>query len=324
MIKEELRKGNVKEIIKKLKKENKVLPATTDCIFKSLFQKQEMRSILSYILSNIIDINEEFIYNNLTFKNTELAKDNYFEKGKITDLLIEVQDSVINLEMNTNKKQGTIIKNNCYHHKLASKATLKGQGYVERQIIQINFDCINRFDDRLIIKFLFRDEEGKYISEENFIKYHINMEKMKKIDYNKSSLSRFEKILKMMTEEDKEELKRLSKGDKELENMKEEICKMSEDEEMVDYMIELEEIAQKINAEEDRKEARKEGLKEGLEEGKKEGLKEGLEEGKKEGLKEGKKESTIEIAKAMLNKNFEIKTISEITNLSIEEIENLK
>jgi len=300
------------EIVERLKRENKVLPATTDCIFKSLFQKQEMRGILSYILSNIIDMNEEFIYNNLTFKNTELTKDNYLEKGKITDLLIEIEDSVINLEMNTNKKQGTIIKNNSYHHKLASKATLKGQGYVERQIIQINFDCINRFDDRLIIKFLFRDEEGKYISEENFVKYHINMEKIKKIDYNKNSLSRFEKILKIMTEEDKEELKRLSKGDKELEKMKEEICKMSEDEELIDYRIKLEEIAQKINAEEDRKEARKEGL----EEGKKEGL--------EEGLKEGKKESAIEIAKAMLDKKFEVKTISEITNLSKEEIENLK
>lgn len=90
--------------------------------------------------------------------------------------------------------------------------------------------------------------------------------------------------------------------------MKEETCKMSEDEELIDYRIKLEEIAQKINAEEDRKEARKEGRKEGLEEGK----------------KEGKKEGQIVMARKMINDDFDISLIIKYTGLSKEEIERLK
>lgn len=42
------------------------------------------------------------------------------------------------------------------------------------------------------------------------------------------------------------------------------------------------------------------------------------------GYNEGKKETQIEIAKNMLNKNFNVKQISELTDLSAEEIEKLK
>ncbi len=44
----------------------------------------------------------------------------------------------------------------------------------------------------------------------------------------------------------------------------------------------------------------------------------------KNGLEEGKIESKIEIAKAMFEKKLDINLISEITKLSIEEIEKLK
>ncbi len=49
-------------------------------------------------------------------------------------------------------------------------------------------------------------------------------------------------------------------------------------------------------------------------------MKNGLENGKIE----GEKKSKIEIAKAMLERNSDIKFISEVTKLSIEEIEKLK
>ena len=52
---------------------------------------------------------------------------------------------------------------------------------------------------------------------------------------------------------------------------------------------------------------------------KKEGLKEGIREGKKEGIREGKKEA----ARKMLEKGYDIGIISEITGLSIKEIEEI-
>ena len=54
------------------------------------------------------------------------------------------------------------------------------------------------------------------------------------------------------------------------------------------------------------------------------GKKEGLEEGLKEGREKGKKEEKIEIAKNMLKLNIDINIISQSTELSVDEIEELK
>ena len=53
------------------------------------------------------------------------------------------------------------------------------------------------------------------------------------------------------------------------------------------------------------------------------GMEEGIKKGKEEGIKEGIKENQILTAKNMKNKNMDIKLISELTGLSIKEIEEL-
>ena len=66
-----------------------------------------------------------------------------------------------------------------------------------------------------------------------------------------------------------------------------------------------------------------EGIKEGKLEGIKEGIIEGMEKGKLEGIKEGRHVEQISMAKSMKSKNMDINLISEITGLSISEIEKL-
>ena len=63
--------------------------------------------------------------------------------------------------------------------------------------------------------------------------------------------------------------------------------------------------------------------KTGYNEGKREGLKQGLQEGKKEGIIEGEKNEKINIAQNMLKKKLDKNMISEVTGLTIEEIEKL-
>ena len=58
-------------------------------------------------------------------------------------------------------------------------------------------------------------------------------------------------------------------------------------------------------------------------EGIKEGINKGKEEGKQEGKEEGIQENKEEIAKKLLNKNMPLKEISEITELTTQEIKNL-
>jgi len=63
--------------------------------------------------------------------------------------------------------------------------------------------------------------------------------------------------------------------------------------------------------------------KQAKEKGKEEGLKEGLNKGLNKGLKEGKKEEKIEIAKNMLKEGLDVKLISKLSGLSIDEINKL-
>lgn len=63
--------------------------------------------------------------------------------------------------------------------------------------------------------------------------------------------------------------------------------------------------------------------KEGFEKGKIEGIEIGIEKGIEKGKIEGEENKAISIAKAMKNKNMDIKLISEITGLSVKEIEDL-
>ena len=74
-------------------------------------------------------------------------------------------------------------------------------------------------------------------------------------------------------------------------------------------------LGQKMMLSRERKEGKLEGIKEGIEKG----MQKGIEKGKLEGIKEGK----ISMAKSMKAKNMDINLISEITGLSIEEINKL-
>ena len=64
---------------------------------------------------------------------------------------------------------------------------------------------------------------------------------------------------------------------------------------------------------------REEGFKQGMEKG----IQEGIEKGRQEGIEKGIKENQILTAKNMKNKNMDLSLISELTGLSIKEIENL-
>ena len=58
--------------------------------------------------------------------------------------------------------------------------------------------------------------------------------------------------------------------------------------------------------------------------GREEGREEGLKEGRAEGREEGAKQNSFDIAKRMLEKGIDIETISELTDLTAEEVSMLK
>ncbi|HIU39898.1 MAG TPA: hypothetical protein IAB68_01170, partial [Candidatus Aphodocola excrementigallinarum] len=93
---------------------DKIITMMSDEVFKSVLQDRSCEDYLVDIIEGITKINKDYIKRNLVFKNSELTKEEIEEKGKITDLLIELQDNIINLEMNKYYYDGLFNKNDRY------------------------------------------------------------------------------------------------------------------------------------------------------------------------------------------------------------------
>ena len=301
------------------KTKEKIIPATFDPVFKALLTSEECREYLADIISYITKIPKEDIMNNLVVRNSELINNKVKEKRKITDLIVDVLNNRINLEMNKEYYTGLFTKNNAYQHKIAAEQFLSGKDYVEeKKIIQINFDLFTRYDKREVIKFMIMDVEKQIVETENYEKYHVNLDLISKKNYNKEKLSKEEKELLILTLEDIKEIEKLVEGDDTMKRVKDKVVELSEDEELIGVYDK--EIVDRKVRNSMIKSAKMEAEKDGLEQGLKKGLKQGLEQGKIAGINEEK----LNIAKKMLDEKIEIEIISKITNLSIDEIKNIK
>jgi len=128
-----------------------------------------------------------------------------------------------------------------------------------------------------------------------------------------------------MVTEDKKLLRKISKGDKELNYMVDKIEEMALNDGIVG-LYDKEKAMERVNAI-NKMEAINEGLAEGRAKGLVEGRAEGLAEGRAKGLVEGKNiginETKNEMAKKMLNEKISLDLISKITGLSKEEIKTI-
>ena len=95
-----------------------------------------------------------------------------------------------------------------------------------------------------------------------------------------------------------EELDHICKGDKNMEEYKDNIKRLNEDVEFTEWISREEDVRKVTNTL--------------------------IDNAKEEGEKVGIKSKAIEIAKKLINKNFSKEEVSDITGLSIDEINNIK
>lgn len=89
------------------------------------------------------------------FKNNEQRLKGISEKRKITDMIVEIEDNVINLEMNKEYYEGLMDRNNEYISKIRESIILEGEKYSDiPKIIRINFDNYNRYEpDKRVVDY---------------------------------------------------------------------------------------------------------------------------------------------------------------------------
>lgn len=295
------------EVIKK-----EILKPTNDYVFRKIFGEVGNEDITKDLVEKVLKVK----YENIDLsKNPILLPETIEGKGSVLDVTIEAEEREnINIEMQVARYSYMAERILEYWAKKYSDSFKSGNDYSEgKRTVCILITCFEleqiKEIEELHTKWNIREEKHTNIVLTDRLEFHIiNLKKMenkeKEPEVEKELLNWCKFILypETLGEEEMEENKNIEKAKKVLE-------KISQDERERDLAYRRERAIRDQNA------IRQAGYFDGREEG--------LKDGRKEGKIEGKREEKIEIAKNMLNKKMDIELISELTNLTIEEIDNI-
>ena len=308
------------EYFQELDQELKLVPLTYDFTFKKVFKNNP-----TYM--------KEFIYTMLPFLNLENYKVRFLdseltkekkERKKTVDILISLDDKIyIDIEMNRSKFQNIYLRNLEYLKKLSTMLWKQGediQNLKEKKVIQINLNANEKEkapDDIIASCGLLTG----YIYDVNGLVFSKNLEENHYLYYNEGVRRKDVIWLTALTSKTFTELYKLISQVLEKSvalKFMEDVVDMSKDEfilhewekDKFDELVKINELESAIN----------EGKAIGFEDGKAAGF----EDGEKSGIIKGTNKRNIEIAKNMLKENIDIKTISKVTGLRIEDIQNIE
>ena len=272
--------------------EEKYYIGKNDLAFKEIFLKESNKDLLKELLEYVL---KEKI-KEIQIKPNERNQDNVKIRRKYYDALVKTEKGKYDIEVNANQKDYLRPRNMSYLTDLYSHHTLKGKKYDESvDIVQINLSYgmiynenneIKRNKDMtpLRVYYVMDKEYKKYVK--NFVIYEFNMDYYIKLWYDEKSEEIKENKVLVMQGLERKELEKLSKLDR-----------INEDPEFREYMTHEEDL---------------EKIQNSL-----------LYEAEEKGIEKGINERNIEIAKNMIKKGMKVEDISEITELSKEEIEKL-
>ena len=264
-----------------------------DAMFKALFRSIEARGVVSEVISNLTGIDKEILMK-ADYQGGELPKKKITEKGKISDVIIKVDNNnKIIVEMNQNYTNNIFNKNISYAFSIASETILKDRiknKYEYPRVILISFDNFDRFNTKKgVVCCRIQDEEG-HIETDQYTSYHILLDKKVNREYNNIEV---EKLVNFLNQKDIEGLKSKYEGDEEYMSCIRKVEELSTDPNFVGYY--------------DLEEAHRQDIASSYD----------------TGLEEGMEKRNIEIAKNMLKEKIEISLISKMTGLSVDTIKEL-
>ena len=267
-----------------------------DLVFKTIFGNEKNWDLLKILIEEVI--HEEVEVERILL--TELNNDKVRIRRKVLDVVVKTKNDKINIEINSSNYNYFKRRNAAFVFKLYSDSVDTGESYNDMdRIIQINLSVEQKDASHfpLIGEYTLHDKKLNRDYIDNFKIYEINITEMARLCYNGEK----EMCLLGMLDMSQKELENI-KGDKYMAKLKNEAIKVNNDDEIIKLLSDEDEERLYINT-----------------------LKEiGREEGIKEGKKEGIKENTIDMVKKMFKENIDIFTISRVSGLSKEEIEDIK
>ena len=275
-----------------------------DRAFKEVFLNPNNSDLLKALLEFILKIKID----KLEIKKTELLSGNVNVKDKRVDAIVHTGNKKIEIEINSQYEKYLNPRNMAYICNTYQSHTLVGKEYNQQtDIVQVNLTWgLGKNNDEMKIYKIMNEKGELYVK--NFIIYEINMDYYDKIWYSKNEDEIKKNLYMIMLDLDKKELKNMPK-DKIVDKYITNVTIVNDNPEFQKYMSE----------EEDKKKIQNSLLSEAKEEG----ISQGYTSGINDGISKGENKKSIEIAKNMLKKNMSIEDISDITGLSIEEINKL-
>ena len=271
-----------------------------DRAFKEVFLNPNNSDLLKALLEFILKIKID----KLEIKKTELLSGNVNIKDKRVDAIVHTGNKKIEIEINSQNKDYLHTRSTAYICNIyQSNASVVDTYNEDTDIIQVNLTWgLGRNNDEMKIYKIMNEKGELYVK--NFIIYEINMDYYDKIWYSKNEEEIKKNQYMIMLDLDKKELKNMPK-DKIVDKYITNVTIVNDDPEFQKYMSE----------EEDKRKIQNSLLSEAKENGYTSGI--------NDGISKGENKKSIEIAKNMLKKNMSIEDISDITGLSIEEINKL-
>ena len=275
-----------------------------DRAFKEVFLNPDNSDLLKALFEFILKIKID----KLEIKKTELLSGNVNIKDKRVDAIVHTGNKKIEIEINSQNKDYLHTRSTAYICNIYQSNASVGDTYNEdTDIIQVNLTWgLGRNNDEMKIYKIMNEKGELYVK--NFIIYEINMDYYDKIWYSKNEEEIKKNQYMIMLDLDKKELENMPK-DKIVDKYITNVTIVNDDPEFQKYMSE----------EEDKRKIQNSLLSEAKEEG----ISQGYTSGINDGISKGENKKSIEIAKNMLKKNMSIEDISDITGLSIEEINKL-
>ena len=284
-----------------------------DKVVKTLLSKNESftKEYMCRIIHKTMDIPLADLRKDLTLVHPSIpVKQDVV--GSETDILYQTKDYYIDIEVNYRYSNVLESKNTIYMAQLLLRDVKSYKDYLKaKKVLQIN---ICNYDLFGLGKFIYRST----LMEENYHKIRsdkieiidINLDYLRKVDYNDIKKNSLESDLYFLIEENQEILSKLYEGDEIMLSMQREVTSLMGC--VDDYLY----------YDKDRME-QSEAYQEGRESGLAEGKKSGMAEGKKLGQMLGQKESKMAIAKIMLDAGESLKKVKLYTKLSKNELQKL-
>ena len=274
-----------------------------DVVFKESFANEHNRRPLESLLENLLNLSKGSLHGKLTVAyESQIGKNKIDEKASRTDIVIDVDDVVVDLEAYTYSDDASVDKSTFYVMKLSASRLVRGMKYEDLKVVQYNFvDNVNVNIGPDIIN-QFHLVHSKYpeirIAEDKLNINYIRIDKVRELGYNENELMKWLRFIAAKSYEER--------------------VAIAEGEEM---FMEFNEWIDNYVNDDITKEALAKWNKE-IEENKhvKIAREQGIEIGREQGIEQRNKE----IAKSMLKRGYSINEIAEISGLTMEAINDLK